>query len=77
MKTVRIPNQNAARVLAVAEARAAATEDGAVLLQSSHGERAYLTRDDDGWHVEPATLFDPPAWADQALALIRRHGERD
>lgn len=74
MKVVRIPNQTAARVLAVAEARAAAIEDGAVVLQSQHGERAYLTRDDDGWHVEPATLFDPPAWTTKVLALIQRHG---
>lgn len=77
MTVVRIPDRkSAAFVLAAAEARAAAERHGAVVLESiADGDRAYLTHFEDGWHIEPATLFDPPAWTDKVLALIIRHGE--
>ena len=75
---VRIPTdpKSAAFVLAVAEARAVALEHGFVVLESiKDGDRAYLTRQPDGWHIEVATLLDPPAWASKVRAMILRNGE--
>ena len=71
VEVVRVPHDHlsAQFVLRVGQARAVALSEG-VCLMESFPDSAYLIHDEDGWHVEPASLFDTPAWAIRALRII-------